>query len=169
MKQLIIVILTSLMAMVLATPVMAKDLTNRLGVGYTNEFSQELPSLAARYYPNPDLGLSASLGVDTQEDQSKFGFMVKVYRIIFTEDNLNFYMGSGAGLISYEESNGAGGSDNNSGFELTGFAGAEFFFPGLDSLGFSFEVGIGVTSVSSEVRFRTIGHHPLQAGVAFYF
>lgn len=150
----------------------AKDLTNRLGVGYADQFGVEggLPSLAVRYYPNPDLGVSAQLGVDTEEDNSKFGFLAKVYRIVFQEDNMNFYMGAGAGLISREKYNTtAGTSDNDSGFEVSGYVGGEFFFTGLDSLGFSFETGIGVTSISSEVRFRTIGDHPMRAGITFYF
>src|SRR5262245_39001103 len=90
----------------------AKELSNRLGVGYSDQFSEDLPSVAIRYYPDPKLGLGAALGVDTEEDNSKFGFMVKLYRIIFTEDNLNFYMGTGAGLISLEKNN-----DSDSGFE----------------------------------------------------
>jgi hypothetical protein len=150
----------------------AKDLTNRLGVGYADQFGVEggLPSIAVRYYPNPDLGVSAQLGVDTEEDASKFGFLAKVYRIVFQEDNMNFYMGAGAGLISREEYNAVSAtSDNDSGFEVSGYVGGEFFFTGLDSLGFSFETGVGVTSISSEVRFRTIGDHPMRAGMTFYF
>lgn len=150
--------------------VLAKDLTNRLGVGYANQFSEDLPSLAVRYYPNPQLGLTAALGVDTGDDgsgaPSKFGFMVRLFKIIFVEDNMNFYMGTGAGLLSRED---RVSNETDSGFELTGFAGGEFFFPGLDSLGFSFETGVGVTSISSDVRFRTMGDHPLRAGITFYF
>lgn len=171
-----LIFITSLIVLLLgmglmAPSVEAKDLTNRLGVGYADQFgiSGGLPSLAVRYYPNPELGVAAQLGVDTEEDASKFGFMGKVFRIIFQEDNMNFYMGAGAGLISREAENSGGGTDNDSGFALSGFAGGEFFFSGLDSLGFSFETGVGVTSISSEVRFRTIGDHPLRAGITFYF
>lgn len=144
---------------------MAKDLTNRLGVGYSNQFSVDLPSVGVRYYPNPDLGLSAALGVDTQENASKFGFMVRLNKIIFKEDNMNFYMGSGLGLISQENSSGS----NDTGFELNGYVGGEFFLTGLDSLGFVFEAGIGVSSVASQVRFRTFGDHPIRGGITFYF
>jgi hypothetical protein len=142
----------------------AKDLTNRLGVGYTDQFSTNLPSIAARYYPDPKFGFSAALGVDTQKDESRFGFMLKAYRIIFMEDNLNFYMGAGAGVLSREIA-----GNNKSGFELSGFGGAEFFFAGLENLGFSFETGIAITSISSETRFRTLADHPLKAGIIFYF
>lgn len=142
----------------------AKDMTNRLGVGYKDTFSINLPGMALQYYPGADLGLSGVLGVDTQRDSSKFGMMAKVHRIIFHEENLHFYMGAGAGLISVESA-----GSNQSGFELTGFAGTEFFFAGLENLGFSFEVGVGVTSLSNSVRFRTTGDSPVRAGIIFYF
>ncbi len=142
----------------------AKELPERLGVGYSNQFSEDLPSIAMRYYPDPKLGVGLALGIDTNDGQSKFGFMARLYRIIFPEDNMNFYMGTGAGIISIEEND-----TTDSGFELSGFCGAEFFFTGLENLGFSFEAGVGVTSIDSEVRFRTIGDHPMKAGVTFYF
>lgn len=148
----------------------AKELTNRLGLGYSDQFSESLPSVSVRYWPDPKLGVGAALGVDTEDDNSRFGFMVRLYRIIFTEDNMNFYMGTGAGLISVETpATATTKSDNDSGFELNGFFGAEFFLPGLDSLGITFEAGVGVTSISSEVRFRTIGDSPIKAGMTFYF
>ncbi len=142
----------------------AKDLSNRLGIGFKNQFSFELPAIAVQYYPGAELGLAAVVGIDTQQFASKFGAMVKLNRIVFQEDNLNFYLGVGAGLISLE-SNGS----NQSGFELMAYGGAEFFFAGLENLGFSFEFGPAVTSFSSQVRFRTFGDSPLRAGVTFYF
>lgn len=144
----------------------AKELGNRLGIGYSNQFglTQDLPSIAFRYYPNSDYGFMAALGVDTQEDNSRFGAQAKILKIVFKEDNLNFYTGAGAGLVSREENN-----ENDSGFDLSGFVGAEFFLPGLENLGFNFEAGVGVTSIDNEVRFRTIGDHPLRAGIFFYF
>ena len=144
----------------------AKDMTNRLGVGYKNQFAVDLPGgVAAQYYPSADIGFSAALGVDTQQNMSKFGFMGKVYRIIFTEENMNFYMGAGAGLISNQTT----AANTDSGFELNGFVGGEFFIHGLDSLGFTFEGGVGISSLSSGVRFRTFGDSPLRGGMIFYF
>ncbi len=142
----------------------AKDLTNRLGIGYKNQSSVDLPGIAVQYWPGPDLGLSATLAVDTQTSNSKFGAMLKLYRVIFPEDNLNFYLGAGAGLLS-TETNG----QNQSGFEMMGFAGAEFFLPGLENLGFSLEAGTAITSISSGTRFRTFGDSPIRAGGIFYF
>ena len=157
----------------------AKDVSGRLGIGYTDQFSIDIPSVTVQYYPNQELGVSTTLGVDTQEGNSKFGFMVKVYRILFVENQMNFYIGSGAAIISQKwtsklPSNKASDADKNSddnvtGFELNGYVGGEFFIPGLDSLGFSFEAGVGITSMSSHVRFRTFGDHPVKAGIIFYF
>ena len=144
----------------------AKDLSTRLGVGYSNQFGldSDLPSIALRYFPNGDYGIMGALGVDTADNNSRFGAQAKILKLIFKEDNLNFYTGAGAALVSHEIA-----GKNESGFDLSGFLGAEFFLPGLENLGFSFETGVGVTSISSEVRFRTIGDHPLRAGIMFYF
>jgi hypothetical protein len=148
----------------LAPLAQAKDLSNRLGIGYKNQFGADVPGVAVQYYPGSDLGLSAVLGIDTQQTQSRFGFMAKLNKIVFQEDNMNFYMGAGAGLLSQET---AGRTD--SGFELMGFGGSEFFLPGLENLGFSFEMGVAVTSLSNNVRFRTFGDSPIRAGMMFYF
>ncbi len=165
MRNRIVCALAALLAGVFATSsVQAKDLSHRLGVGYKNQFASDVPAVALQYYPGADLGLSAALGVDTQKDNSRFGAMAKLYRIIFQEDNLNFYMGAGAGVVTTEVA-----TKSESGFELMGFVGTEFFLPGLENLGFSFEAGTAVTSLSSGVRFRTFGDSPLRAGIIFYF
>lgn len=145
-------------------PAAAKDLSNRLGLGYKNQSSVELPGIALQYWPGSELGLSASLGLDTQTNNSKFSAMAKLYRVIFPEDNLNFYMGAGAGVLSIETL-----GNNQSGFELLGFAGVELFIPGLENVGWSFEAGTAITSISSGTRFRTFGDSPLRAGAIFYF
>jgi hypothetical protein len=158
------VLAVAIFSLGVGTQAYAKDMSNRLGVGYKNQSSVDLPSIAVQYYPGADLGLSAALGVDTKSQNSRFGFMVKLNRIIFQEDNLNFYMGAGAGLLSQETA-----GSNESGFELMGLGGAEFFLPGLENLGFCFEAGTAITSVSSGVRFRTFGDSPIRAGMMFYF
>jgi hypothetical protein len=156
-----------ILVVLLAVPAaFAKDLSSRLGIGYSDQFGldESLPSLAVRYYPNADYGLMGALGVDTAKNNSRFGVSAKIVKIVFREDNLNFYTGAGAGIVS-QETNG----QNNSGFDLDGVAGAEFFLPGLENLSFSFEAGVGITSISNQTRFRTIGDSPLRAGIIFYF
>ncbi len=155
-------------ALVLSQAVLAKDLSNRLGVGIKNNTSVDIPAIAAVYYPNADIGLTAGLGTDTEEDNSKFAFNVGARRVLFTENNMNFYYGGQIGMLNVETPNDTGGSDKDSGFEMNVVFGVEFFFAGLDSLGFSFEGGVGLSSMD-ETRFRTVGDHPLKAGLIFYF
>ena len=151
-----------------------KDMSNRLGVGYSDSFSiSPLPSVAVKYYPNNDWALSLALGIDTNtlnssSGNSDFGLGGNFYKTIFTESMLNFFMGAGAAIVSQGPASGGTGT-TSSGFELSGFGGCEFFFPGLENIGFNFLFGVGVTSISSGVRFRTIGESPLKAGIYFYF
>lgn len=141
----------------------AKDLTSRLGVGIKNDNSFNLPSLATVYYPSPDLAVTGGLGIDTASGASEFGFDVGVRRLIFREEHMNFYFGGQVAIVN-QEANGT----KNSGFELNGIFGAEFFLPGLESLAFTFEGGLGVSSLNS-TRFRTIADDPFHAGIVFYF
>tara|TARA_B100001248_G_scaffold253282_1_gene230357 strand:- start:18838 stop:19320 length:483 start_codon:yes stop_codon:yes gene_type:complete len=156
--------LLAIMICFFVSPSYAKNLEHRLGVGYSNTFSFELPSLALSYYPSSRTNIGVALGVNTEDDQSKFGFLFKAFRVIFEEENLNFLMGGGAAVISDEQN---GRSD--SGFEVSALAAAEYFFTGLDSLAFRFEAGIGIVSQDDGVTFRTIGESPISAGVIFYF
>ncbi|MGE0631810.1 MAG: organic solvent tolerance protein [Pseudobdellovibrionaceae bacterium] len=162
MKQLMY--LPILLSLLICTTGHTKDLTNRLGVGFKDQLGINLPSLAVQYYPSAETAVAGTLGVDTQDDASKFGAIFRVNRIVFKEEHMNFYMGGGGGLVSQEVA-----GQNESGFELAAVAGGEFFIPGIDSLGMSFETGIGVTSIKSGVRFRTMADSPLRAGMIFYF
>jgi len=141
----------------------AKDLTNRLGVGIKNDSSMNLPELAAVYYIMPDVSITGGLGIDTEKDRTKFAANAGIRRIVFKEDNMNFYMGGSFGLVNFESQ-----GNKESGFELSGLFGGEWFFTGLDSLAFTFEGGVGVIS-ATDVRFRTIADGPFSAGIIFYF
>lgn len=154
-----------LLVSVLLTPQIgsAKELANRLGVGFRNSYAIDLPAAAVSYYPTADYGVIGALGLDTENEASRFAVTGGVRRLIFREDNMNFFMGGTISVLSRENS-----GDTNSGFELGALVGSEFFLPGLDSLGFNLETGIGVTNVK-KVRFRTFADHFLRAGIFFYF
>ncbi|WP_374080075.1 organic solvent tolerance protein [Bdellovibrio bacteriovorus] len=153
----------SLCLMALAGSVEAKELTNRLGVGVKKNTSLDLPELATVYHLAPDISVTGGLGIDTQKDYSKFSFNAGVRRVVFKEDNMNFYMGGSVGLVNFETA-----GEKESGFELNALFGGEFFFTGLDSLAFTFEGGVGVISADN-VRFRTVADGPFNAGIIFYF
>lgn len=151
-------------ALGLAATANAKDLTSRMGVGYRNSLvTMSLPSVAIFYYPSPDFNVFGSLGVDTEDNNSKFAFAGGVRRLIFKEENMNFFGGGHVAMVNQEVA-----SSKDSGYEVAAVVGGEFFLPGLDSLGFNFETGMGITTVK-KTRFRTLGDSFLNAGIVFYF
>lgn len=159
-----ITLLVSLLILVTSPLTWAKDLNHRLGIGPKTAFSFGLPSLAASYYPYQDLGFVGAVGIDTAENNSRFGIMAGVRRIVFEEQMMNFYFGGNLGIVSVETM-----GSNQSGYELSAIAGGEFFLHGLDNLGFQFESGVGIVSLKSGNKFMTIADTPLRAGVIFYF
>lgn len=161
-------IFLSVLVLSISSHALAKDLTSRLGIGYRNSLvTMNLPSVATIYYPSSDIGVIGSLGVDTDDNNSKFGFMGGVRRIIFKEEHMNFFMGGHLALVNQEQTI-AGVNNKDSGFEIAAVAGGEFFLQGLDSLGFNFETGMGISNIR-KVRFRTLGDSFLNAGMIFYF
>lgn len=143
--------------------VQAKELQNRMGVGFRNAYGIDVPSIAATYYPNSQFAVLGAVGIDTQKDQAKSAFSGGLRRILFREPQMNFFTGGYLSMLSNETTTGT-----DSGFEISAVVGGEFFFTGLDSLGFNFETGAGVTNLG-RTRFRTLGDHMFRAGMFFYF
>lgn len=144
--------------------VQAKDLTHRLGLGFKNNTSQSIPSLAAVYYYSKELAFTGGVGLDTRKNNSAMQINAGARKMIYFENNLNFYVGGQLGLINYETP----ADGKNTGFEVLGLFGAEFFFAGLENLGFTAEAGVGL-STAKETRLRTTADDPLRAGIVFYF
>lgn len=159
-----IYILASFLILVISPLTWAKNLNHRLGVGPKTAFSFGLPSLSASYYPYQDLGLVGALGIDTDDNNSRFGISAGVRRIIFEEQMMNFYFGGNFAIVSVETM-----GTNQSGYELSALAGGEFFLQGLENLGFQFEGGVGIVSLKGGSKFITIADMPIKAGVIFYF
>lgn len=153
-----------------AQSALAVDLTNRLGIGYSQQMGavHDLPMITAHYYPNTRFAISGAIGIDTKENDSRFGALVKVRRMIFMENQMNFYMGASTGFSNHEELVGAVYEDKSN-FEFNAIIGGEFFLTGLDSLAFTFETGMGIITGDGGSRFRTIGDGMMNAGVIFYF
>lgn len=141
----------------------AKDLSGRLGVGFTNDFSNStsdrlVPALSTKYGLSKDLHLLGAVGFHTQSP-SAMTLGAKVYKNIFFETNLNFFMSAGLAYLK----------EAKSGIEVLGVLGCEFFIPGIDSLGLMFEAGVSASNVTGSFVLRTIGYTFLHAGMHFYF
>lgn len=158
------VILACFLAFLAIVPsAQAKDLSGRLGFGFNDEFansspSHPLPAISAKYGLSKDLHVNGIVGFNTL-DPTGFTLGGKAFKNIFYETNLNFYAAVGLAYVKY----------GKSGFEILGVLGAEFFIPGLDSLGLLFEAGVSGSNVTGSFGLRTIGVTFLNAGMHFYF
>jgi len=144
--------------------VLSKEMPQRLGVGIKDNASESLPSLAMIYNLNGLTALTGGIGLDTKKDYSKFQVNAGVRHVIFHENQLHFYAGGQLGLLTTENPT----DGKNTGFEANVILGTEFFLTGLENVGFSFEGGIGLSTVA-HTRIRTIADSPFKAGVIFYF
>lgn len=164
MNKYFIVCAIYLTAFLFTTVSFAKDMSQRLGVGIQNNTSQSLPSLGLVYNVNSNFAMTGGFGVDTQKDYSAMQLQAGIRHVIFHENNLHFYAGGQVGLVNYENPT----DGKSSGFEANLIMGTEFFFTGLDNVGFTFEGGLGLSSVKN-TRVRTIANDPFKAGIIFYF
>ena len=163
MKLLKITLTIAIMSL-FSSLVSAKEMPQRLGVGIKNNTSESLPSLAAVYHVNGLTAVTGGVGVDTKKDYSKFQINAGIRHVIFHENQLHYYAGGQLGLVTFEEP--VTGKEN--GFEANFLMGVEFFFTGLENVGFSFEGGLGLSSVK-DTRIRTLADDPFRAGIIFYF
>ncbi len=142
----------------------ARDLQGRLGLGYNSEFanmrvSDGAPAVSVKYAFTRDVGAEAILGLSTASP-SNSATGVKFFKNLFLETDLNFYFMLGAGVVS---------GNSHTGAEFLGGFGAEFFIPGVQSLGFSMETGATFDNLSGSYGLRTLGLSFLNAGMHFYF
>jgi hypothetical protein len=160
-KGLIILIFLSSFTLV------AKDLTSRLGVGYNAQITNAESAVSAKYAISTDYAFSGFLGFNAGGDNNNSSFVLggKIYRNAYQEENANFYIGGGLGISSIETS----ASNTDTGFDLMGFLGTEFFFLGLQNLGFTFESGVTLTSRGSGVSFKTNSGSFITTGIHYYF
>lgn len=163
MKLLKITLTIAIMSL-FSSLVSAKEMPQRLGVGIKNNTSESLPSLAAVYHLNGLTAVTGGIGVDTKKDNSKFQINAGIRHVIFHENQLHYYAGGQLGLVTFEDP--IDGKEN--GFEANFLMGVEFFFTGLENVGFSFEGGLGLSSVK-DTRIRTLADDPFRAGIIFYF
>ena len=140
----------------------ALEKTNRLGVGMTNQLKNDFPALSFKIQKTKSFAYGGMVGLSTADKNGGYGVGVKMYRNIFDEPQLNFYL-SGMGAILSNKIDGT----SYSGFQFDLSLGSEFHFTGLNSLGFSFEFGVSANKKKDFV-FETLGSHFIVAGIHFY-
>lgn len=142
----------------------ARDLQGRLGLGFNSEFANyayenRVPGVSLKYALTRDLAAEGIVGIATT-NPGNMVTAIKFFKNLFFETNLNFYFMLGGGIIS---------GNQRSGAEFLGGFGAEFFIPGIESLGLSMETGGTFDNLSGSFALKTLGVSFLNAGMHFYF
>ncbi len=137
----------------------------RLGLGYNDEFVNALPAVSIKYGLTRDIAAEGVFGIATTSPVNST-VAVKFFKNIFYETNLNFYFLLGGGLLT---AGAAGATSGNTGVEFLSGFGAEFFIPGLESLGLAIETGGSLDNLTGTFILKTLGVSFLDAGIHFYF
>ncbi len=140
------------------------SLIGRLGIGTTNQVVTGIEAISLKLQRNRKFGLGGIFGVDSSSDASTYAVGGKTYHIIYDEPQLNFYSSISAILFTYADAS----DDIQNGYQAEGSFGSEFTFQGLESVGFSFEFGLGLIKHDNKSSFKTVGHHMVQSAIHFY-
>ena len=148
-------------------PAHSKELLGRIGLGYNAQFANTnlingVPAISVKYGLAPRLMMEIIAGFYSGTGGSGVAAL-KMMQTMHSESYLNFYYLIGAGTVSANSKNGT---------EFIGGLGTEFFIPGIESVGFSFETGLSLeslTSPSGSFVLKTFGLSFINAGMHFYF
>lgn len=142
----------------------AMPLAGRLGIGMTNQVVTGIDALSLKLQRNRSTAVSGIFGLDSSNEASNYALGVKIYRLIYDEPQLNFYSALGVIGFTYLDTE----EKTESGYQLDGTFGAEFSLQGLESIGFSFEFGLGMNRYENKSTVKTVGHHMFMSAVHFY-
>jgi len=140
----------------------ADELTGRFGVGVTNQTANELSAISFKIKTKKAMAFGGLLAISTATSGGGYAAGFKLYRTLVKEPQLKFY-GSVLGAIISKNS----GTNSGTGFQLDGTLGTEFFFRGLESLGFSIEFGVSINKLDT-LAFETVGLNIINAALHFY-
>lgn len=145
----------------------AKELFGRLGLGYNAQFANTsvtngAPAISLKYGLAPKTQLELVAGYYSGTGGSGVAAL-KFMRTLRAESYANFYFLLGLGRVS---------ALSRSGTEFLGGFGGEFFIPGVDNVGISFETGLSaenITATSGSYVIKTFGASFINAGMHYYF
>jgi hypothetical protein len=157
----------------------ARDLRGRFALGFNNNFSS-FSALSVKIgmpTPRPTLNIQAQALVgfsisavvgeelDSGSDNGdQFFAGGRVLLPILAEDNLNVYGGIGAGYARQKDATGPLHL-----LRAQAVVGVEFFFFGLQNLGFSAEFGLKLDIAPGQVDVETSSGSAASVGIHYYF
>ncbi len=140
----------------------AYDKINRLGIGMTNQLKSSYPALSFKIQKNRSFAYGGLAGISTSTENGGYGVGLKLFKNLFDEPQLNFYI-AGTGALLGTTVN----KTTYSGFQFDLSFGSEFHFQGLSSIGFSFEFGVSAYKNQNFV-LQTLGNNFIVSGIHFY-
>lgn len=155
-------LLVGLAALSLPSAAAAKDLRNRFGVGF-NTFFDGGQNLALRYVvPSGNdamnIVVEGNAGFSTLSLDERFTAGGRILTSVVAEDNMNFYVGGGLGYVG-------GGIDDR--LRLQPLASVDFFFFGLENLGFTSAFGLNIDVGGGQNGLSTASQ--ASAGLTYWF
>lgn len=169
--KIILVSMLTILGMFAASNARAKNLSERLGVGFDSQIglTQRLDAASARYWIDRDMGVQGdfafmNLSPNQGSSQTAFGFGGKFLYNVMEETNMNLYAGGGFYVFT-QPVNG----DTKGGFSFGALGGTEFFLQGLPNLGFNLELDLGVKYLNQYGTAFGISADSINAGVHYYF
>ncbi|MFH0948717.1 MAG: hypothetical protein V1833_06975 [Elusimicrobiota bacterium] len=136
----------------------AKDLSEKIGVGFNSQLSGNgVDSLSVRYWFSKKMAVEGLLGFSLGND-TIFDVGGKFLTILKEENNLNLY---GFGIMGIE-------SYHDTSFSVGGGVGVELFFSDFPNLGFGTEIGLGFSNANDTSQFGTKADWLSAVGVRYY-
>ncbi|NDG83744.1 MAG: hypothetical protein EBX52_01740 [Proteobacteria bacterium] len=154
---------TLLIVFAVGIPAEGKELLGRIGLGYNAQFANTSmtngsPGISMKYGIAPRSAVELIAGFYSGSSGSGVAAL-KYMQTIRAESYANFYFLVGGGYVYATGKNGV---------EFLGGLGSEFFIPGVDNVGISFEAGMSaetLTSSSGSFILKTFGLSFLNAGM----
>ncbi len=142
----------------------AASLIGRLGIGMSNQVANGMQAISMKLQRSRSSALGGIFGLDSSSDGVQYALGIKGYKYIYEEPQLNFYSALTANTFTYKNASDV----NEQGYQIDGTFGTEFTFQGLESIGFSFEFGVGFSKNQGETHLKTIGYNMIASAVHFY-
>ncbi|RLA67271.1 MAG: hypothetical protein DRQ88_03660 [Epsilonproteobacteria bacterium] len=149
----------------LSSQLFARSYVGHLGLGVSTQLVNDIPSISIKNYSSDSFAWGLMGNFSTADDNGGWGIGGKVYKNFFAEPHLFFFVAGMFGVVNSKSY--SNDSDSQTGIQADLTAGSEFFIPGLESLGFSFETGLSLNTIN-EFVVETSGSTFVTAEIHFY-
>ena len=166
-----LLLLVAVALLMAAVPADAKDLRGRFAFGFNNQLSPVTGASIKYTFPAPqptvNIQIQGIAGIALFNARALNDKFFAGFRMLFTfiaEDNLNVYAGTGAGYAGFD--------DGSRAIRAQPVVGVEFFFFGLENLGFSTEFGVNLdigVAPRTALDVSTASGSFAAVGVHYYF